>query len=52
MRTDLEHNVVAEGVLDALHVVLRLRLGDLHWLRGLEQRAQVGQLRNGRQLLC
>lgn len=52
MSTHLEHNVVAEGMLDALHVVLSLRLGDLNRLRRLEQRAEVGQFGNSSQLLC
>ena len=49
---ELEHHVLGEGVLDAAHHVLCLRLRQLHRLGRLEQRAQPLELCDGRQLLC
>lgn len=47
----LEHQVTSERVFDAANHVFRLRLRQLHRLRGLEQRTETLELGNGGELL-
>ncbi len=47
---ELEDKVVGEGVLDAGDVVLGVGLGEGGGRGGLEERAEVGELRDGEEL--